>query len=326
MSDGRGETADDLLALAEHAGHPINRAQLKRWHSAGLIPRPRRRSLGKGHGTVSLYPPGTQERLRRVLELRGAPERFLWQHVFWRLWWEGWTVEQAQLRTRLEVACGEWEKLQPWLADADAAATLITRLEWIPSQELPQSLLELRRDPHAVQAVSELFRIFSGRFEQWEDPEARRALLRISGLDRAQQDRIGSNSPWLRGSLPPQLVELSHLITGVSLRAALDRATDDQVALARDEVQQEIGIFYSLALTLEQMGSAGKFGLGSIPDPRDLGPWVEQWLVLTWLVIREQQDLYTGFRAIATAAEVFASREVFIDIGRGTAKGMPPRR
>jgi hypothetical protein len=49
-------TREDVLRFLRERGCPTTADQLTRWHKAGLIPRPERTSLGRGHGTRSLYP------------------------------------------------------------------------------------------------------------------------------------------------------------------------------------------------------------------------------------------------------------------------------
>lgn len=52
-----------LLAHARARGCAVTKAQLDRWHLAGLLARPRRRALGRGRGTASLYPASAAEQL-----------------------------------------------------------------------------------------------------------------------------------------------------------------------------------------------------------------------------------------------------------------------
>src|SRR5438105_15226652 len=80
------ESKDELLAAASNAGFEVSEAQLARWHRAGLLPRPQVRSLGRGKGTESLYPPGTRQRLIRVAQVHVEEHRLA--NAAWRLWWE----------------------------------------------------------------------------------------------------------------------------------------------------------------------------------------------------------------------------------------------
>lgn len=49
-------TADEIVQYALDCGVSVSRAQLERWHKAGLLPLPRRVHLGRGRGTESRYP------------------------------------------------------------------------------------------------------------------------------------------------------------------------------------------------------------------------------------------------------------------------------
>jgi hypothetical protein len=78
------ESKEELLAAAAKAGFEVSEAQLARWHRSGLLPRPQVRSLGRGKGTESLYPPGSSDRLVRVAELHVEEHRLA--NAGWRLW------------------------------------------------------------------------------------------------------------------------------------------------------------------------------------------------------------------------------------------------
>src|SRR5438445_768462 len=101
MSDGvAAERADDLIALAKASGFHVTKTQLARWHRAGLLPRPvRRQGLGRGKGTISIYPAGTGTQLLALLVIR-TRERGL-----------GFTLRARTIRARRRKL-----PLQPWTA------------------------------------------------------------------------------------------------------------------------------------------------------------------------------------------------------------------
>lgn len=50
-------TPDELIRRLKALGIPSSRTTLARWVRQGLIPAPARRSLGRGRGSESIYPP-----------------------------------------------------------------------------------------------------------------------------------------------------------------------------------------------------------------------------------------------------------------------------
>jgi len=103
-----GETREQLLAAASAAGLAVSHAQLARWHRVGLLPRPQVRSLGRGRGTVSLYPPGSGQRLVRVAQLHQRERRLT--SVAWRLWWDDGGPAPAPARELLAQVAQRWEQ------------------------------------------------------------------------------------------------------------------------------------------------------------------------------------------------------------------------
>ncbi len=115
MVGEEGETREELLALAEAHGYDVNDHKLTRWRHEGLIPRPRQRSLGKGHGTQTIYPPGTGEQLLALCEIR-TKERSL-DRVAWHLWWAGYGVSAEPVRGFIASVVAEWDEQAQGLID-----------------------------------------------------------------------------------------------------------------------------------------------------------------------------------------------------------------
>ena len=93
------ESLDDVLAAAKKSGHPVTPEQLHRWQQAGLIPAPRQRGLGRGRGTVAVYPGGTARQVmaaHHLIKQEGSIKAALWQ-----LWWDGHCIEEVRIRSLL---------------------------------------------------------------------------------------------------------------------------------------------------------------------------------------------------------------------------------
>jgi len=77
--------------------------QLVRWHKAGLLPRPRRRSLGRGRGMESLYPRLALPQTLAIALMRQVFRNL--ESVRWCLWCMGFPVtESVRQALRRELA------------------------------------------------------------------------------------------------------------------------------------------------------------------------------------------------------------------------------
>ncbi len=130
-----GYTKKDLRQLAADRGHPkVSDVQLSRWHRIGLLPKPKRRSLGKGHGTEeAIYPSQTADQLLHLLELRKEKHERRHLHLAWYQWWDGYDVPMPLVREFLKLVAGQWDA--NW-----------TKLKEKTPEEL-RDLLEAEMDP-----------------------------------------------------------------------------------------------------------------------------------------------------------------------------------
>ncbi len=95
----------ELLDLARVRGHTIRGDQVVRWHKAGLVPRPLRRSLGRGRGTTSLgYPPEALDHVLAVSTLLSRGRRRDLKWVAWMMWLAGFPVTPAVRQFLQELA------------------------------------------------------------------------------------------------------------------------------------------------------------------------------------------------------------------------------
>ena len=69
MMSNQGIPRADIIRVACNSDFTISDAQLHRWRSRGLIPRPKIRRLGRGRGTASFYPVGTDLQVIALCEL-----------------------------------------------------------------------------------------------------------------------------------------------------------------------------------------------------------------------------------------------------------------
>src|SRR5690348_2860734 len=114
------ELASDLLAQAKAAGFAVSETQLARWSRAGLLPRPKQQSLGRGKGTQTVFPPGTAAQLLALCAIRKQTR--LMVRWGWHLWWRGFPVHKRQTASVLEQAAHTWDKTVARIRDTSAGA------------------------------------------------------------------------------------------------------------------------------------------------------------------------------------------------------------
>ena len=105
MSTEGDQTREQVLLALATAGFEVTGDQLARWHRAGLLPRPRQRSLGRGLGTVTVYPPGTVEQAMALCQIR-TRHRSLSRAAF-QLWWDGFAVDLSQVLEPIKLVAAK---------------------------------------------------------------------------------------------------------------------------------------------------------------------------------------------------------------------------
>jgi hypothetical protein len=112
------ESREQVIAYAAGLGYCVTAAQLVRWHRSGLLPRPSQRSLGRGRGTMTVYPPGAAAQVVALCQIREGERRL--DRIAFRLWWEGFAVDQAVIRGQLQVA---WQAIEADFQQPTGVAT-----------------------------------------------------------------------------------------------------------------------------------------------------------------------------------------------------------
>ncbi len=309
------ETRQELLDVAGAADYPLSGSQLSRLHRAGLIERPVTRSMGRGRGKVSFYPPGTMDRLRRVLEVRRDVRAF--DDIAWRLWWEEGGAVPAAVRRRLLRTAQDWERerarLGGLLAGEDAGDP-----QAVTEMDLAYAALEFDRAPAALGRVrrnvgptglATVFRVLAevvtGRFHGYEespdDAEAGPGELfeQALGIDRARSDRLDNSGPWFEGSSED---DLRRLCAAIGTRSFTELAHAEEVELdaARVEVRSLWSVVLAIVPIFERVFGSRAFGFGTLGAVfRGQPASNEAFFVLMWLALREDAGLREGMVEIA---------------------------
>lgn len=288
------QSADDLInSLASE--YTITRSELARWHRAGLLPRPRRCSLGRGRGMESLYPLGTGEQLRALCRIHQTERRLV--QVAWRLWWEGYAVPLEVITPMLEQACQAWQQGLEELARLQVnPEEFATQLERGAIQRTSRKVLTRvrkrigrQRFPHFIEVLA---RIGSGTFTGYTDAsvagkDERWIVERGFGLDRAQKNRLADAPPWVTGDVSLVFVELSARLREYPFGAVLQGMSDTALQRDRDEVRVFFSSLAEMSRIFDMLFSPGAFGFSIFADIfEDCGPQDQAMLVLFWRLMR----------------------------------------
>jgi len=288
-----GETADELITHMQAQGFTVTRPELARWHRADLLPRPERRSLGRGRGMVSVYPPGTADQLYALCLFHRSEKRL--PSVAWCLWWAGYDVPMHYAWLFLEQATAAWRQGIEELEELQEHPEMLTGLF---DRRLSKTLARVRKRvgrKNFPTFVGVLIRLATGTFEGYAiDPETgtdshERTIVETGfGLRRARTERVGGAKPWLAGEDISEAFKMcSSLLHEHPPGKDLETAQDAEVLRSRDEVRSFLTFMESFSATLDYLLGRGALGLSVFANLiREMGPQDQAMMLLFWMMFR----------------------------------------
>ena len=304
------QLASDVVRAVAAAGEQVTLAQLRRWHRAGLIAVPQQRPLGRGRGTVTVYPAGTSERALAICVLRR--QRRSLEDIGWLLWWEGHDIPAPLVRAALE---------------REAASLRATAASLFTATGLADELLNILDSGRELQVRSKTFRrarkrvgmkqfggfveslmLAAGGFGDTLLDEDVALIDKGLGFDRARTDLLPSGEPWLTSEPRADLAAIGRLFNINELDVGARRADDEELAKARDEAKAFAELMISMSAVIRQGfdGWAYGFGLFGAWAEEALGdPKGQHRLLLIWLALRTP-ELRAGMATIAEQAAAAA--------------------
>jgi hypothetical protein len=304
-----GETAQSLLQDPEARirGKPVSATQLARWHREGYLPTPVRKGLGRGKGTVSIYPAGTREQLRALCAFF-SKERDA-EKVAWRLWWAGYAVPSAFAHPWLERAAGEWETyVQALLAEQTAEERELHLLpegvadvvDQAATARLRRPLLRRMRVRAGPDGFSALFRMIlemaSGTFHgYYRDPDGSSAedqqiVTKALGLNRLTSRGLLPPDLNVAAAMEADLRVVGELIATTQPQQLLETLSEGEQARARDDLRVLASALHRLRTLME--GALGKRDAKIFADldraVREMKPLDQAVSLLLWHAMRLQ--------------------------------------
>lgn len=295
MKEHMGESADALIASAASEDFTITKADLARWHRAGLLPRPQRHSLGRPHGMVSIYPPGTSRQVLALCRIHQSEKRLA--YIAWCLWWEGYAIPVDLIRQFLEKTSEGWqqglEEVRQVQRDPERLTKLLDRssLQRLSQKPLRGVRKRVGRDDFPV-FLGVILRIASGTFEGYVVDEERgideRAVVEKGfGLLRARTNRLADAEPWLTGETDEVFRELSSRLRDHPLGEDLAVIPEEALRQTREELRSFLSAFEGISRTMDRMFSRGAFGFTVLADAiRAFGPQDQAMMLLFWRMVQ----------------------------------------
>jgi hypothetical protein len=298
-----GETREELLALTKDRGYEVSAPQLARWHRAGLLPGPKQRSLGKGRGTQTVYPPGTEQQLLRLCQIHfdGEEKRLL--YVGWRLWWEGYDTSTKPVRAFLSrVARGLDEEIGS-LVDPATGRLSETRWEELMKAgreaRLGKPLGRVRRRlgrERMPTFISIIIEVVAGVYDAYqvgavegtaENDSDARILEAAIGFGRGQATPRSDPKKPPGVGLEATLKEGSRLFREHSLSEVLTVATDEELSASRDQVRLMILSARLIGSLAEQVSMPEAEEVREADrQVQEMGPSDQALMVLCWTMWR----------------------------------------
>lgn len=270
----------DVIAYCQEGGRSVTARQLWGWSKEGLIPKPIVTSLGRGKGTQSRYPNGTEKQALAVCEF--LRERKNMGYVRWRLWTSGFDVD---VRPILREALDNWRKEHAsWWDEqglTDAAFDMFTDSR---RQRVSGFLGSVRRKigkgrfPMFLMQVLEADIDFSGSDEETSFPTVLDAIL-----GEVSTNLKSVNTGGLKDHLKAD-----------NLDEALLDASDTELRDAYYEVIKLLG-----RILAEYVVSKGLIE-GELPTDRHLKEMRKAipTYLLIWLSMRRDKEIYSGYQEL----------------------------
>ena len=235
----RSGADERLAAVLSESGQRVSAWQVERWRQSGLIPPAKRRSLGRGAGSISEYSPEAVEQARAVAA--AVRHRRPLSEVALTLFMRGYPIEERVLK----AAFAAWlSKIERWLGSADSSderfdiaerrAVELARYSKKTRQgrRIIRRARRLKEDPEAVavSAYTNMLLLLQGE----QPPEdAIAELLDVGGLGAAFQDKAAGVGPLAPG-LDDTILNLIRKVNFPTLRQTIEASTLADLAWARD--------------------------------------------------------------------------------------------
>ncbi len=284
------ETAEDLMRAVKEAGLSVSSQQVARWHRTGLLPKPSQRSLGRGRGTQTVYPPGTTRQLVALIHLHKR-HRYL-DDVGWRLWWHGFPVSERHWLGSLRHAASCFsdirDKAGQALAllesgDEDEADMVFADMETaVANSSAPKFVKHLRKRvgrKNFISFLCFLMKVVDGSIgdppdatDDCDNARDLRIVAGATGLDRSQRRPPKGFLPLLfsREDIWRGFADVSSVFRDETIASRIDGISEASWIEARDELRDLMTFFQIIVMVLRPaFGKRSPYGFGIAAEIAD---------------------------------------------------------
>jgi hypothetical protein len=182
-----GLTRAEIVQAVRSRGLRVTASQVERWHKAGLLPAPRRRSLGRGHGTESRYHPIALAQAAAIAVYRRDIKSL--DSIRWALWCFGFDVTSSVRAYLLGYLKHEVSRLRTALEEfeAETAADDIRTERLVRGRQRGAwGRIRRRVGPAYVQTVAHMLAdLMLGQFDKrvpYDEPDDATAIRKLVDL------------------------------------------------------------------------------------------------------------------------------------------------
>jgi hypothetical protein len=299
------EPADAIVEMASKEGVTISRRQLAEWHRAGLIPTPKQPRLGRGKGSLSIYPHGT---LRQAIACSALMAHFGEKDwVGWELWVRRYPVTERHWREPLSEAHAMFRRISseaieaPDLDDdgppvqSDAAEEFIADATERPKAPPLMGLARRRLGREGFKAflgivVSTAIGSFKFESSEGESADPAHVMARLVGTVPAKHKAAVSEPSILKitgEAIAANLEAMAEHLPQIASSMSPDFITEAELASARDELIFLLNSFLSVRENEKRIAPGSTPDLALITQIlRRLGTTEQAALLLIWLAVR----------------------------------------
>ena len=292
------KTSSDLLKLLAKNGIHVTQTTLARWHRQGLIPMPIQKALGRGRGSITVYPAGTEQQLLALTNIRKHFRDL--DEVGFRLWLGGFPVALRFSRGYLNsaaVQCDQHIQNLKIFRDrlesddenvSDRAFDELNRINTAKiSTRFPRRLRKRVGSKNFDGAVRVIVDIATGQFIDFQDKDVEQFTRTMLGIKKVDNQMLGGTLGWLNDSVAPTLRNLSVMLGDHSFCEILQRYSDDDLDKARQEfIELFSGLAYFSNIISERLGKKLP-GFSVISEILNVARAIElAWIFIAWCQMR----------------------------------------
>lgn len=256
-------SVDELVARAEELGYQVTQQQIQRWHRSGLLSRPIPKGLGRGKGTVYLYPEDTFPRLVDVIKLRDQSRSLT--DIRWSLWWKGYEVDVELLRADLIRDIQDYRSSLAELISSDGrlsdeARTYLESQSRTPPSAVLRTISRRTGRERLANFLDGFIRIIFDDLQV--DQEELKLVEHGLGIDAAMNDQVNGMS-WLTHGLETIIAPIRKLLRPDYLQSVINELTIESLDQSKDRILLLSNMLITFSSFVEMYLKRWDFGLGA---------------------------------------------------------------